>query len=235
MGALILCAVPGQASAIGNCDSPGVAYQTIAFLQELLRAPTLGGTKAALRRLAEETSCEEPALRSRLVALVDSLDRKRVGKTEGWKRLTAVRPPGVEEKVAEKFLKYLLKESRDTLEKDSDRPLWSLVNKAGLRAGMSYDGQTFLSFLLARMEQPEVTAADKAAPVSVVVEERPHYYGRFDLSVEERIPVEKQIDNMQTSLRLEPENSYFGEEAEIASEFASRITRFVDSSFESLP
>ena len=50
----------------------------------------------------------------------------------------------------------------------------------------------------------------KPTPVRVVVEARPHYYGRFELSVEEQIPVEKQIDNhARPRLHSEPENSYF--------------------------
>ena len=67
--------------------------------------------------------------------------------------------------MASDFLKHLLKESRKIVEEERNKSLNAVIDKAGRRAGLSYDGQALLLKIIgepSRRPGPGAAAGRKA-------------------------------------------------------------------------
>ena len=151
-------------------DTPSFDTQLLNVGHARLNAPKMGRSADFLKELSALTGMEEAEVRSKLLALTDSLEARRKGKNGAWKTLLAARPEGVEEREAADFLKHLLKESRKLLEEEGSRSLDAAIDKAGRRARLAYDGQALLLGLIgdpSRRASPARPAGSKKVGILV--------------------------------------------------------------------
>ncbi len=164
-----LPATPASAAATASFES-----QLLTLGHARLTAPEMGRSDDFLKELGVLTGFEVAEVRSNLLALTDSLEVRRKGKTADWEALLALRPEGVEKREAEDFLKHLLKESRKLVkEEEESRSLGAAIKKAGRRAQLSYDGQALLLDLIGEPSRRSAPGQAADRKVGILVDARP--------------------------------------------------------------
>lgn len=185
-----------------SADTESFETQLHALGHARLSAPKTGRSAEFLKELSAVTGMEEAEVRSRLLALTDSLEARRKRKSPAWKALLALRPQEVTEREASEFLKHLLKESRKVVEEGKNKPLNAVINKASRRARLAYDGQALLMRIVgepSRRSAPRPAAGRKAG---ILVEARPFF-------LHEDSPKEEWLESLGAHLLREPGNNYF--------------------------
>ena len=128
----------------------GLVSSVIAMMREQIERAPIGGSAELLAAISADAGLEAAETRHRLLALIDSLDAARIGKTEAWQELTRSGQPKIEPKKADRFLKSLVTESRKILKKEgADYSLDHKLNEASAKAKLTADeGREFLERLL---------------------------------------------------------------------------------------
>ena len=167
-----------------------------------LTAPKMGRSADFLKELGALTGFEVAEVRSNLLALTDSLEVRRKGKTAAWEALLALRPEGVEKREAEDFLKHLIKESRKLVKEEESRSLGAAIKKAGRRARLPYDGQALLLGLIGDPSRRSPPARPAGSKVGILVDARPFL-------LRENSPREDRLEAMRAYLLGKPDNNYY--------------------------
>ena len=98
-----------------------------------------------LKRLTVETGLTEPEIRTRLLALLDSLDHQRRKKTEVWKHLVQLGGADISSKATGKMLQSMVKEGRSILTGQDNYLLDNGIKRASRRAKIpAFQGRTLI-------------------------------------------------------------------------------------------
>ena len=193
------------ASPVSATDTESFETQLLALGHARLNAPKMGRSADFLKELSALTGMEEAEVRSRLLALTDSLEARRKHKSPAWKALLALRPQVVEERGASDFLKHLLKESRKLVEEEKSKPLNAVINKASRRARLAYDGQALLMRMVGEPSRPSARGPAAGGKVGILVDARP-----FLLHGDSpREDPEDRLEALRAHLLEEPDNNYY--------------------------
>ena len=102
-------------------------------------------SKTVLARLAAETGLAETEIRTRLLALLDSLEHQRKKKTEAWKALTQLGGADIPARAAGKLLQRLIEEGRSVLSDEENYLLDRGIRRAAGKAKLqSFQGRAFV-------------------------------------------------------------------------------------------
>ena len=184
-------------------DTASFETQLLALGHARLNAPKMGRSADFLKELSALTGMEEAEVRSRLLALTDSLETLRKRKSPAWKALLALRPQVVEERGASDFLKHLLKESRKLVEEEKSKPLNAVINKASRRARLAYDGQALLMRMVGEPSRPSARGPAAGGKVGILVDARPF------LLHEDREDREDRLEVLRAYLLERPDNNFY--------------------------
>ena len=197
--AALVAVLAASATAAG---SESFETQLLALGHARLNAPKMGTSNGFLKELGALTGLEEAEVRSRLLALTDSLEARRKRESPAWKALLALRPQEVAEREASGFLKHLLKESRKLLEEEKSKPLNAVINKASRRARLAYDGQALLTRIVGEPSRRSAPGPAAGAKVGILVDARPFL-------LHEDSPREDWLEALRADLLERPGNNYF--------------------------
>ena len=131
----------GQTAAEGaRVDSTAISplgsfrQQVLSALGEQLLQPEPMRTRAFNRYLMKQTGMGGTDVRKGMVALLDSLEAERKGKTEEWERIRTLGGTQVKPKQVDKLLRELTKRTRKVLENNEDETLGSLLQHGAKKA-----------------------------------------------------------------------------------------------------
>lgn len=179
--------------------------QLLVLGHDRLNAPKMGRSADFLSDLSALTGMEEAEVRSRLLAMTDSLEARRKRNSPAWKTLLALRPQEVTEREASEFLKHLLRESRKLVEEDKSKSLNSVINKASRRSRLAYDGQALLMRIVGEPSRRSARARAGDRKVGILVKARPFLLHR-DSPREDR---GDRLEALKVRLLGKPDNNFY--------------------------
>ena len=146
----VICLLLPLRSECAEPEERTFASSVLTTVREHCQRAPIGGSTSLVTAIAEETGLSETDARQELLALLDTLDAARTGKTDLWRGITESGQPQMEPKTAARFLKYVLSESRKILNKEgADYSLDHKLNEASRKAKLTSDeGREFLVRLL---------------------------------------------------------------------------------------
>ncbi len=131
--------------------------QVLSGLGEQLLQPEPLRTRAFNRYLMKQTGVGGSDVRKGMLALLDSLEAERKGKSEKWQRIRTSGGTHVKPRQVDKLLKELTKRTRKVLENNEDETLGSLLQHGAKKADVpDYRAR---AVLLRALEVPTDSAA----------------------------------------------------------------------------
>ena len=163
---IVALLLPVLFAAVGAEDKVSLEQQVFVVLHAHFQKSGTVFSKPVIDELVQKSGLEETALRSSLLALLDTLDHQRKEKTAAWKDLQALGGADIAEKKVGKFFQELSKSARKVLgKKKGNFALESMVGQAAKKAKIQgYQGKDLLNVVLgagatgeaaARMGLPE--------------------------------------------------------------------------------
>ncbi|MFT5089072.1 MAG: hypothetical protein ACI906_003817 [Candidatus Latescibacterota bacterium] len=133
---LFLLLLPASLSAENNENR--FRHDTFIALYETFITEEPAHSAELLSRLSRESRIPEKELRTRLIALIDTLEKERKNKSDTWKTLILQGEPDISPKRAGKLLHYLGVEGRKVLQGESDYLLDNGVRKAARKSKVPF-------------------------------------------------------------------------------------------------
>lgn len=133
---LILLFLP--ATLFAQSDEDRFRHDTFIALYETFVTEEPAHSAELLSRLSRESRIPEKELRTRLIALIDTLEKERKTKSDHWKTLILQGEPDINPKRAGKLLHYLGVEGRKILKGENDYLLDNGVRKAARKSKVPF-------------------------------------------------------------------------------------------------